>query len=166
MFSAAAWNGRRADDDVHALVAIALPTGATGDLTAAITAADTRGRPVVAVLLTQPESVRMLPGTGDRPIPAYGTPEIAVRALARAAGYGAWRAEPRGHVPEFPDIETAEARALIRSALEHGAARGPSARQEPGARPGTRAGSAPSRPPACSAATGCRWPTCPRRVPS
>jgi ATP-grasp domain/Succinyl-CoA ligase like flavodoxin domain len=110
-----------ADDDVHAIVAIALPTGATGDLTAAITAADTRGRPVVAVLLTQPESVRMLPGTGDRPIPAYGTPEIAVRALARAAGYGAWRAEPRGHVPEFPDIETAEARALIRSALEPGA---------------------------------------------
>jgi acyl-CoA synthetase (NDP forming)/GNAT superfamily N-acetyltransferase len=105
-------------DDVHALVAIALPTGATGDLTAAITAADTRGRPVVAVLLTQPESVRMLPGTGDRPIPAYGTPEIAVRALARAAGYGAWRAEPRGHVPEFPDVRTTDARALIRGALE------------------------------------------------
>jgi acyl-CoA synthetase (NDP forming)/GNAT superfamily N-acetyltransferase len=110
-----------AAEDVHALVAIALPTGATGDLTAAITAADTRGRPVVAVLLTQPESVRMLPGTGDRPIPAYGTPEIAVRALARAAGYGAWRAEPRGHVPEFPDIGTAEARALVHSALEPGA---------------------------------------------
>jgi acyl-CoA synthetase (NDP forming)/GNAT superfamily N-acetyltransferase len=107
-----------AADDVHALVAIALPTGATGDLTAAITAADTRGRPVVAVLLTQPESVRMLPGTGDRPIPAYGTPEIAVRALARAAGYGAWRAEPRGHVPEFPDVRTADARALIQGALE------------------------------------------------
>ncbi len=103
-----------AAEDVHALVAIALPTGATGDLSAAITAADTRGRPVVAVLLTQPESVRMLPGTGDRPIPAYGTPEIAVRALARAAGYGAWRAEPRGHVPEFPDVRTADARALLR----------------------------------------------------
>jgi acyl-CoA synthetase (NDP forming)/GNAT superfamily N-acetyltransferase len=107
-----------AADGVHALVAIALPTGATGDLTAAITAADTRGRPVVAVLLTQPESVRMLPGTGDRRIPAYGTPEIAVRALARAAGYGAWRAEPRGHLPEFPDVRTADARALIRGALE------------------------------------------------
>jgi acyl-CoA synthetase (NDP forming)/GNAT superfamily N-acetyltransferase len=107
-----------AADDVHAIVAIALPTGATGDLTAAITTADTGGRPIVAVLLTQPESVRMLPGTGDRPIPAYGTPEIAVRALARAAGYGAWRAEPRGHVPEFPDVRTADARALIRGALE------------------------------------------------
>jgi acyl-CoA synthetase (NDP forming)/GNAT superfamily N-acetyltransferase len=108
-----------AADDVHALVAIALPTGATGDLIAAITAADTRGRPVAAVVLTQPESVRMLQGQDqDRKIPAYGTPEIAVRALARAAGYGAWRAEPRGHVPDFPDIETAEARALIRDSLD------------------------------------------------
>jgi acyl-CoA synthetase (NDP forming)/GNAT superfamily N-acetyltransferase len=107
-----------AADDVHALVAIALPTGATGDLIAAITAADTRGRPVAAVVLTQPESVRMLQGQDqDRKIPAYGTPEIAVRALARAAGYGAWRAEPRGHVPDFPGIETAEARALIRDSL-------------------------------------------------
>jgi acyl-CoA synthetase (NDP forming)/GNAT superfamily N-acetyltransferase len=104
--------------EVDAIVAIVLPTGATGDLAAAIAAADTRGRPVVAVVLTQPESVRMLPGTGDRPIPAYGTPEIAVRALARAAGYGAWRAEPRGHVPEFPDVRTADARALIRGVLE------------------------------------------------
>jgi acyl-CoA synthetase (NDP forming)/GNAT superfamily N-acetyltransferase len=110
-----------AADDVHAVVAITLPTGATGDLTAAITAADTGGRPIVAVVLTQPESVRMLPGAAHGPIPSYGSPEIAVRALARAAGYGAWRAEPRGHVPEFPDVETAEARALIRSALEPGA---------------------------------------------
>ncbi len=111
-----------------------LPTGATGDLAAAITAADTRGRPVVAVVLTQPESVRMLgpsplprlrqpgrlvaaqPGRRGRRIPAYGGPEIAVRALARAAAYGAWRAEPRGHVPEFADIRTADARSLVRAA--------------------------------------------------
>jgi acyl-CoA synthetase (NDP forming)/GNAT superfamily N-acetyltransferase len=106
-----------AADDVHAIVAIVLPTGATGDLPAAITAADTRGRPVAAVVLTQPESVRMLPGAADRKIPAYGSPEIAVRALARAAGYGAWRAEPRGHVPEFPDVETADARTLVQNAL-------------------------------------------------
>ena len=156
-----------AADDVHAIVAIVLPTGATGDLTAAITAADTRGRPVVAVVLTQPESVRMLPGAADGQIPAYGSPEIAVRALARAAGYGAWRAEPRGHVPEFPDVETADARALVQSALV------PSALVQSALEavllntgPRSRAGSAPDRPPACSAATGCRWPTCPRRAPS
>ena len=122
-----------ADDEVDAIVAIVLPTGATGDLAAAITAADTRGRPVVAVVLTQPESVRMLgssPGPSQgrpqagpgRRIPAYGGPEIAVRALARAAAYGAWRAEPRGRVPEFPDVSTPDARALVQAALLAGPA--------------------------------------------
>jgi len=110
-----------ADGEADAIVAIVLPTGATGDLTAAITAADTRGRPIVAVVLTQPESVRMLADHGKR-IPAYGGPEIAVRALARAAGYGAWRAEPRGHVPRFPDVRTADARALLQGFLAPGAA--------------------------------------------
>jgi hypothetical protein len=108
-----------AADAVDAIIAIVLPTGATGDLPAAITAADTSGRPVAAVVLTQPESVRMLQG-GDLKIPAYGTPEIAVRALARAAGYGAWRAQPRGHVPEFPDVRTADARALLRDSAPRG----------------------------------------------
>jgi hypothetical protein len=111
--------------EVDAIVAIVLPTGATGDLAAAITAADTRGRPVAAVVLTQPESVRMLdpaPGGSGRRIPAYGGPEIAVRALARAAAYGAWRAEPRGRVPHFPDVRTADARALVQAALLGGPA--------------------------------------------
>jgi acyl-CoA synthetase (NDP forming) len=100
-----------ADEDVHAIVAIVLPTGATGDLEAAIQAADI-SVPLVAVVLTQPESVRLLPGQ----VPAYGSPGAAVRALARAVGYGAWRAEPRGHLPAFPDVRTSDARALVRAA--------------------------------------------------
>jgi acyl-CoA synthetase (NDP forming)/GNAT superfamily N-acetyltransferase len=98
-----------ADDEVHAVVAIVLPTGATGDLEAAILQAST-GKPLAAVVLTQPESVRLI----DNRIPAYGSPEAAVRALARAAGYGAWRAAPRGTVPDLPDVRTADARTLIR----------------------------------------------------
>ena len=108
-----------ADEDVHAIVAIVLPTGATGDLVAAIQAAARHevmsGVPLAAVVLTQPESVRLLRGQ----VPAYGSPEAAVAALARAAGYGAWRAEPRGHVPVFPDVRTADARALVREVLRH-----------------------------------------------
>jgi acyl-CoA synthetase (NDP forming)/GNAT superfamily N-acetyltransferase len=101
--------------EVHAVVAIALPTAATGDLEAAIAAADV-GVPLAAVVLTQPESVRMLgPVTANR-VPAYGSPEAAVRALARAAGYGAWRAAPRGQVPALPDVSTAAARALVQAA--------------------------------------------------
>ena len=85
------------DDEVHAVVAIVLPTGATGDLEAAILRAST-GKPLAAVVLTQPESVRLI----DNRIPAYGSPEAAVRALARAAGYGAWRAASRGTSPTSP----------------------------------------------------------------
>ena len=99
-----------ADDEVAAVLAIVLPTGATGDLEAAIREADT-GKPLAAVVLTQPESVRLI----DNRVPAYGSPEAAVRALARAAGYGAWRAAPRGQVPALPDVRTGEARALVRA---------------------------------------------------
>ena len=99
-----------ADDEVHAVVAIVLPTGATGDLEAAIREASTR-KPLAAVVLTQPESVRLI----DNRIPAYGSPEAAVHALARAAGYGAWRAVPRGQVPDLPGVRTADARALVQS---------------------------------------------------
>ena len=99
-----------ADEEVHAIVVITLPTGATGDLEAAIQAADVRV-PLAAVVLTQPESVRLL----NNRLPAYGSPEAAVRALARAAGYGAWRAAPRGQVPVFPDVRTGDARALVRT---------------------------------------------------
>jgi acyl-CoA synthetase (NDP forming)/GNAT superfamily N-acetyltransferase len=94
--------------EVDAIVAIVLPTGATGDLEAAIGDADL-GVPLAGVVLTQPESVRL----AGR-VPVYGSPEAAVRALAHAAGYGAWRAGPRGRVPAFAGIRTADARALVR----------------------------------------------------
>ena len=99
------------DDEVNAVLAIVLPTGATGDLEAAIQQAD-MPKPLAAVVLTQPESVRLL----NNRVPAYGSPEAAVRALARAAGYGAWRAAPRGQVPALPDVRTEDARALVREA--------------------------------------------------
>jgi acyl-CoA synthetase (NDP forming)/GNAT superfamily N-acetyltransferase len=99
-----------ADDEVHAVVAIVLPTGATGDLEAAIREAAV-AKPLAAVVLTQPESVRLI----DNRIPAYGSPEAAVRAIARAAGYGAWRAAPRGQVPDLPGVGTADARALVQA---------------------------------------------------
>ena len=34
-------------------------------------------------------------------------------AVARAAGYGAWRAEPRGRLPAFTDLAPAAARELV-----------------------------------------------------
>jgi len=102
-----------ADDEVDAMIVLVLPTAATGDLVAAIQQADVRV-PLAAVVLDQPESVRMLPRAGgDGQIPAYGYPEAAAAALARAARYGTWRAEPRGQVPHLPDIRTEDARTLL-----------------------------------------------------
>jgi acyl-CoA synthetase (NDP forming)/GNAT superfamily N-acetyltransferase len=106
-----------ADEAVDAIIAVALPTGATGDLLAAIQQADVPV-PLAAVVLDQAEAVRLIPrlgaGGSGAQIPAYGYPEAAAAALARAARYGAWRAGPRGRVPSFPDVRTEDAHALVR----------------------------------------------------
>jgi len=108
------------DEAVSAMIVLVLPTGATGDLVTAIQQADVRV-PLVAVLLDQAETVRLLPKTADgRQIPAYGYPEVAAAAVVRAARYGAWRAVPRGVVPKFADIRDDDARALVREFLGTG----------------------------------------------
>ncbi len=106
-----------ADEAVDAIIAVVLPTGATGDLLEAIQQASVPV-PLAAVVLDQAEAVRLIPrlgadGSGVQ-IPAYGYPEAAAAAVARAARYGAWRAGPHGQVPSFPDVRTADARALVR----------------------------------------------------
>ena len=108
-----------ADENVHAVIALVLPTGATGDLIQAIRQADI-SVPLAAVVLNQAESVRLL----DDTIPAYAYPRAAVGAIARAATYGAWRAEPRGEVPAFPDVRTADARAVVSECLRTDASGG------------------------------------------
>ena len=111
-----------ADDEVDAIIAVVLPTGATGDLVSAIVHADVR-IPLAAVVLNQPESVRLLSRRQSR-IPAYSSPEAAVAALARAAGYGAWRARPRGQRPDLLDIDPEQARTLAREFLRQAPAGG------------------------------------------
>ncbi len=120
-----------ADEGVDAVIALALPTAATGDLVAAIRAADVPV-PLAAVILDQPEAVQLLPRAGpaeeDRPgqaqptgpagaIPSYAYPEAAAQALARTVAYGAWRARPTGHLREFTDVATDDARAVVRNYL-------------------------------------------------
>jgi acyl-CoA synthetase (NDP forming)/GNAT superfamily N-acetyltransferase len=104
-----------ADENVDAMIAVVLPTGATGDLVAAIQEADV---PVAltAVVLNQTETVRLL-GAKNGKIPAYGYPEAAAGALARAARYGEWRAAPHALIPGFGDVDAAAARAVTRGFL-------------------------------------------------
>jgi acyl-CoA synthetase (NDP forming)/GNAT superfamily N-acetyltransferase len=97
-----------------ALVPTALSAATGDDPLRALTGPATgrRPRPVVAVLLDQAESVRLLrSGTGA--LPAYADPQAAARALAHAAERSRWLARPPGTVPELPDVSTAEARALV-----------------------------------------------------
>jgi acyl-CoA synthetase (NDP forming)/GNAT superfamily N-acetyltransferase len=105
-----------ADDGVDAMIALVQPTGANGDLMTAIQDADIRV-PLAAVALDQAETVRLMPrpasSGADGQIPVYDIPRAAAAALAHAARYGAWRAEPHGQVPSFPDLRAADARALV-----------------------------------------------------
>jgi acyl-CoA synthetase (NDP forming)/GNAT superfamily N-acetyltransferase len=104
-----------ADEEVDAIIALVLPTRATGDLTAAIRDADV-SVPLAAVVLDQPEAVRLLAGRSG-PVPAYCYPEAAATALARAATYGEWRGGKPGDVMDMPDLDPARARELIRRFL-------------------------------------------------
>jgi acyl-CoA synthetase (NDP forming)/GNAT superfamily N-acetyltransferase len=105
-----------AGDGVHALIAMVVRRDLS-DLLRVLTAARLPV-PAVAVVLDQPEAVRLLPGDGTgRAVPAYAYPEAAARALARAAHYGSWRSRPASTVPEFGDLRTADARSIIDSFL-------------------------------------------------
>ena len=102
-----------AGEGVDAMIALVQPTGANSDLITAIQTADV-GVPLAAVALDQAETVRLMPRSGhDGQIPVYDVPEAAAAALAHAARYGAWRTEPRGQVPSFPDVQATDARALV-----------------------------------------------------
>ena len=105
-----------ADDGVAALIAVVVRS-ASADLLPVLSA--TRlPVPVTAVVLDQPEAVRLLPGENACPaVPAYAYPEAAARALARAARYGSWRSRPAGTVPEFTDVRAADARSIVDSFL-------------------------------------------------
>jgi acyl-CoA synthetase (NDP forming)/GNAT superfamily N-acetyltransferase len=54
-----------------------------------------------------------LPGS----VPSYPTPERAVRALAAAARYAAWRRRPAGTLPQLPGVDAPGARAVVERIL-------------------------------------------------
>jgi acyl-CoA synthetase (NDP forming)/GNAT superfamily N-acetyltransferase len=104
-----------ADPDVHAVIALVLRTGATGDLLEAVAQAEI-GVPLAVVVLNQPEAVRLVDAREGQ-APSYAYPEAAARALARAVRYGEWRAAPRRTVPDLPDVDTERAREIVHAFL-------------------------------------------------
>ncbi|HTR95695.1 MAG TPA: GNAT family N-acetyltransferase [Trebonia sp.] len=105
-----------ADEDVHAVIALILRTGATGDLLEAIAAAKL-AVPLAVVVLNQPEAVRLV-DTSSGKAPSYAYPEVAARALSRAVTYAEWRATPRQTVPAFPDVDQERARGIVNAFLK------------------------------------------------
>jgi acyl-CoA synthetase (NDP forming)/GNAT superfamily N-acetyltransferase len=106
-----------ADDTVDAVIALLLPTGPAPDIEAAVGEANLPV-PAAAVVLNQPEAIRMLAAAdGTRRIPAYGSPEAAVGAVARAARYALRPGLPPRPGPSFDDIDVAGARAVVQGFL-------------------------------------------------
>ncbi|HTS96158.1 MAG TPA: GNAT family N-acetyltransferase [Streptosporangiaceae bacterium] len=115
-----------ADEGADAVIALAVATGATGNLGRAVREAEI-GLPLAAVMLDQPEGVRLLPRQPGGPgtaVPAYAYPESAARALGHAAAYGAWRAGPQGRIPQFAGLDPERARGLAQDFLRRAPAGG------------------------------------------
>jgi acyl-CoA synthetase (NDP forming)/GNAT superfamily N-acetyltransferase len=104
-----------AGDGADALIAVVVRS-ASADLLPALTAARLPV-PVAAIVLDQPEAVRLLRGDACPAVPVYAYPEAAARALARAARYGSWRSRAPGVVPELGNLRAADARLILGSFL-------------------------------------------------
>ncbi|HET9894494.1 MAG TPA: GNAT family N-acetyltransferase [Streptosporangiaceae bacterium] len=108
------------DDGVDAVMAVTVRT-ALGDLAPSVAAA-VLAKPLVAVMLDQQDSVRLLrQAAGDAgprgAVPAYLYPESAARALAHAVRYSSWRAAGTGQIPEVAGIDLGSARRLVARVL-------------------------------------------------
>jgi acyl-CoA synthetase (NDP forming) len=119
---------REAIDRADALVAVFAPALATpGDDYAqalAEVAAASRVPVLTTFLGTEGVPAPLRRSADDRPgealrgsVPSYPTPERAVRALAAATRYAAWRRRPTGSLSQLDGIDPGAARAVIDAAL-------------------------------------------------
>jgi len=73
-------------------------------------------KPLLACVLADHGRPKPIVVGGER-VPTYAFPENAVRALAKAAAYAEWRAQPQGLIWAFDDIRADRARDICRDAL-------------------------------------------------
>jgi acetyl coenzyme A synthetase (ADP forming)-like protein len=109
-----------ADDGVDAAIVICTPTFAApppriADVLRRCSSAT--AKPLLGCFLAWPDLPPLLRGKSgandSTAVPAFGSPEPAARALARAANYAAWRQRPPGAVPKLHGFDAARARALV-----------------------------------------------------
>ena len=106
--------------EIDALVSVVAPTAV-----AAFTGIDALlsrvAVPVVAVRLGQHASVSAQRLTNDATchiVPVYADPDGAVRGLARACQYAAWRRRDPGVVPSLDGVDRDKARGVVAAAVE------------------------------------------------
>ncbi|MFW6114843.1 MAG: acetate--CoA ligase family protein [Thermodesulfobacteriota bacterium] len=72
-------------------------------------------KPLIACLVGQPEARTQ---QEHRAVPLFIFPEEAVSSLGHAVEYGKWLQQPKGHIPEFPNIKSDQARSLVDEAMK------------------------------------------------
>ena len=122
------------DDDVDAIVTVFVPPlqPQSGDQVAAALreVSSAARKPIVSTFLGfegVPDVLAAGGGTSSPApgsVPSYPSPERAVRALARAWRYSAWRQRPEGTVPELADVDPDAARQVVAELLAAGEGRG------------------------------------------
>lgn len=122
-------------EEVHAIIVLFVPPlGSSSEAVAAAVheavASLVTPIPVLAVFLSGETAPSALRG-GDVRVPAFTFPEEAVRALAHASRYAAWRATPEGGVPALAGLRPDEAAELLATALAE-AETGPTTTGAPG----------------------------------
>jgi acyl-CoA synthetase (NDP forming) len=113
------------DPSVDAIVAIFIPPLVTQapDVADALRAASGHtkhlGKPLAAVWMAQDDAARAALAADDG-VPAYATPEEAVRALAHAAGYAGWRRAGVEPDRALDGVDADAAAAIVAEALAGG----------------------------------------------
>jgi acetyl coenzyme A synthetase (ADP forming)-like protein len=114
-----------ASGETDALVVIYIPAGLaqTEAIVGAVREGLRQGReqggkhiPVAACWMTD-EVVRQVEPEAER-LPVYSFPEAAARALAKAARYAEWKAQPPGLVSDFDNADLPSVQSTCRRALE------------------------------------------------
>jgi acetate---CoA ligase (ADP-forming) len=83
-------------------------------------AGELRGKVTILATFMAHHGISEILTDGDVRVPSYPFPEVAARALSRAAEYGDWLRAPPSKVPRFTNVRKDEAVGLVAKALASG----------------------------------------------
>ncbi len=84
-------------------------------------ARDLRGKVTILATFMAHHGLSEILSEGEVRVPSYPFPEVAARALARAAEYGAWLRTPPSRIPRFAGLRRNEGAGIVAKALAKGA---------------------------------------------